>query len=117
MWLQVRGTNSHHNRIDRNDFGLKSDTEPLIAYEGQDGSGQISQYDIIEYNYFHDVGPWVANGKETIRLGLSGLTLSTAIIRYNTMYFRIAMESRKSYRSRAAAIRCASIHSALPRAA
>ncbi|MEK4348795.1 chondroitinase-B domain-containing protein [Paenibacillus sp. FSL P4-0184] len=86
MWLQVRGTNSHHNRIDRNDFGLKSDTEPLIAYEGQDGSGQISQYDIIEYNYFHDVGPWVANGKETIRLGLSGLTLSHG---YNTIQYNV----------------------------
>ncbi|QNK59596.1 chondroitinase-B domain-containing protein [Paenibacillus sp. PAMC21692] len=86
MWLQVRGANSHHNRIDRNDFGPKSDTNPLIAYEGQSGSGQISQYDIIEYNYFHDVGPWVTNGKETIRLGLSGLTLSHG---YNTIQYNV----------------------------
>ncbi|TYP69872.1 chondroitinase-B domain-containing protein [Paenibacillus methanolicus] len=86
MWLQVRGANSHHNRIDRNDFGPKSDTSPLIAYEGENGTGQISQYDIIEYNYFHDVGPWVDNGKETIRLGLSGLTLSHG---YNTVQYNV----------------------------
>lgn len=86
MWLQVRGTNSHHNRIDRNDFGPKSDTSPLIAYEGENGTGQISQYDMIEYNYFHDVGPWVDNGKETIRLGLSGLTLSHG---YNTVQYNV----------------------------
>ncbi|MCR8635563.1 chondroitinase-B domain-containing protein [Paenibacillus radicis (ex Xue et al. 2023)] len=81
IWLQVSGANSHHNRIDHNDFGNKSDTNPLIAYEG-DGNGNISQYDIIEYNYFHDVGPWVDNGKETIRLGLSGISLSNG---YNTI--------------------------------
>ncbi|MCU6712289.1 discoidin domain-containing protein [Paenibacillus sp. J5C_2022] len=86
MWLQVRGTNSHHNRIDRNDFGPKSDTAPLIAYEGENGSGQISQYDVIEYNYFHDVGPWVSNGKETIRLGLSGISLSHG---YNTIQYNV----------------------------
>ncbi|MNI20139.1 Chondroitinase-B precursor [compost metagenome] len=84
IWLQVSGVNSHHNRIDHNDFGPKSDTEPLIAYQG-DGNGNISQHDVIEYNYFHDVGPWVANGKETIRLGLSGISLSNGdnTIQYN----------------------------------
>jgi hypothetical protein len=86
MWLQVRGSNSHHNRFDRNDFGPKSDTGPLIAYEGQNGTGQISQYDIIEYNYFHNVGPWVDNGKETIRLGLSGISLSHG---YNTIQYNV----------------------------
>lgn len=85
IWLQVSGTNSHHNRIDRNDFGNKTDTAPLIAYEG-DGNGNISQYDTIEYNYFHDVGPWVTNGKETIRLGLSGLSLSNG---YNTIQYNL----------------------------
>ncbi|MCZ8520350.1 discoidin domain-containing protein [Paenibacillus mucilaginosus] len=75
IWLQVSGQNSHHNQIDHNDFGHKSDTDPLIAYQG-DGNGHISQYDVIEYNYFHDIGPWVDNGKETIRLGLSGISLS-----------------------------------------
>ncbi|MEK3719349.1 chondroitinase-B domain-containing protein [Paenibacillus sp. FSL H8-0034] len=85
MWVQVRGVNSHHNRIDHNDFGGKKDTAPLIAYEG-DGNGNISQYDTIEYNYFHDVGPWVANGKETIRLGLSGISLSNG---YNTIQYNL----------------------------
>ncbi|NEW08273.1 lyase [Paenibacillus sp. SYP-B3998] len=84
IWLQVSGVNSHHNQIDHNDFGPKSDTDPLIAYQG-DGDGNISQHDVIEYNYFHDVGPWVANGKETIRLGLSGISLSNGdnTIQYN----------------------------------
>ncbi|OXM85788.1 lyase [Paenibacillus rigui] len=81
IWLQVSGSNSHHNQIDHNDFGNKSDTAPLIAYQG-DGNGNVSQYDVIELNYFHDVGPWVANGKETIRLGLSSVSLSNG---YNTI--------------------------------
>ncbi|MGO4494788.1 chondroitinase-B domain-containing protein [Paenibacillus sp. 2RAB27] len=85
IWLQVSGVNSHHNRIDHNDFGPKSDTDPLIAYQG-DGNGNISQYDVIEYNYFHDVGPWVANGKETIRLGLSGISLSNG---FNTIQYNL----------------------------
>jgi poly(beta-D-mannuronate) lyase len=85
IWLEVSGANSHHNRIDHNDFGPKSDTDPLIAYQG-DGNGNISQYDVIEYNYFHDVGPWVANGKETIRLGLSGISLSNG---YNTIQYNL----------------------------
>jgi poly(beta-D-mannuronate) lyase len=84
IWLQVSGSNSHHNRIDHNDFGNKSDTGPLIAYQG-DGNGNVSQHDVIEYNYFHDVGPWVSNGKETIRLGLSGISLSNGynVVQYN----------------------------------
>ncbi|WP_246359155.1 discoidin domain-containing protein [Paenibacillus phytorum] len=85
IWLQVSGVNSHHNRIDHNDFGPKSDMDPLIAYQG-DNNGNISQYDVIEYNYFHDVGPWVANGKETIRLGLSGISLSNG---FNTIQYNL----------------------------
>ncbi len=85
IWLQVSGSNSHHNQIDHNDFGNKSDTAPLIAYQG-DGNGNVSQYDVIEYNYFHDVGPWVANGKETIRLGLSSVSLSNG---YNTIQYNL----------------------------
>ncbi|ULL17062.1 lyase [Paenibacillus sp. H1-7] len=85
FWLQVSGVNSHHNTIDRNDFGNKTDTGPLIAYQG-DGNGNISQHDVIEYNYFHDVGPWVANGKETIRLGLSGVSLSDG---FNTIQYNL----------------------------
>ncbi|MDU0201178.1 chondroitinase-B domain-containing protein [Paenibacillus sp. MAH-36] len=85
IWLQVSGVNSHHNRIDHNDFGPKSDTEPLIAYQG-DNNGHISQYDVIEYNYFHGIGPWVDNGKETIRLGLSGISLSNG---YNTIQYNL----------------------------
>ncbi|GIP23723.1 polysaccharide lyase 6 family protein [Paenibacillus sp. J22TS3] len=84
-WLQVSGLNSHHNRIDHNDFGHKSDKNPLIGYEG-DGKGNISQHDVIEYNYFHDIGPWVSNGKETIRLGLSKISLSHG---YNTIQYNL----------------------------
>nr|WP_268966827.1 chondroitinase-B domain-containing protein [Paenibacillus allorhizosphaerae] len=91
IWLQVSGVNSHHNRIDRNDFGNKTDTAPLIAYQG-DGNGNISQFDVIEYNYFHDVGPWVSNGKETIRLGLSSVSLSSG---FNTIQYNLFENYRR----------------------
>jgi poly(beta-D-mannuronate) lyase len=64
-WVYFGGANSHHNRIDHNEFGPKHDT--------------------IEYNYFHDIGPRATNEMEAIRLGVSTLSMSNAYatIQYN----------------------------------
>jgi poly(beta-D-mannuronate) lyase len=46
----------------------------MISIDGT--NGQVAQYTLIEYNYFHDADPQASNGGETIRVGLSGLSLS-----------------------------------------
>ncbi|MEF2246123.1 MULTISPECIES: polysaccharide lyase 6 family protein [unclassified Paenibacillus] len=76
--LSVEGSGSGWNRIERNEFGPKADPGPLVVFDG-DGK-QISQYDVIAYNYFHHIGPRVVNGLEAIRLGLSGISLSNGYI-------------------------------------
>lgn len=76
--LSVMGSGSGWNRIERNEFGPKADLGPLVIFDGDDE--QISQHDVIEYNYFHHIGPRVVNGLEAIRLGLSGISLSNGYI-------------------------------------
>ncbi|WP_338111660.1 S-layer homology domain-containing protein [Paenibacillus aceris] len=80
-YIQVEGTSSH-NRIAYNDIGPKTGFGAVMTYDGKDA---VSQYDIIEYNHFHDIGPRVSNGLEAIRLGLSGLSLAPGhvTIQYN----------------------------------
>ncbi|MDR6549957.1 chondroitinase-B domain-containing protein [Paenibacillus qinlingensis] len=82
-WVYIGGANSHHNRIDHNEFGPKHDLGNFITVDGS--STQISQYDTIEYNYFHDIGPRATNEMEAIRLGVSTLSMSNAYatIQYN----------------------------------
>ncbi|WP_232276240.1 polysaccharide lyase 6 family protein [Paenibacillus sp. 481] len=74
VWLEIKGENSSHNKIDRNDFNGKSDPAPVIASSGH--GDQMSQHDVIEYNHFRNVAFSKANGNETIRLGLSKLSFS-----------------------------------------
>ena len=84
-YIRVEGMSSH-NRIAYNDIGPKKGFGAVLIYDGEGHSGQgISQYDVIEYNYFHDIGPRVSNGLEAIRLGLSSLSLSSGFvtIQYN----------------------------------
>ncbi|WP_239632408.1 polysaccharide lyase 6 family protein [Paenibacillus sp. H1-7] len=80
-WVQFGGNNSHHNRIDHNEFGPRGDLGQMIAFQ----NGVMSQYDVIEYNYFHDAAPQTTNGGETIRVGLSGSSMSNGYttIQYN----------------------------------
>ncbi|UUZ81058.1 polysaccharide lyase 6 family protein [Paenibacillus sp. P26] len=80
-WSQFQGSNSHHNRIDHNEFGPRGDLGQMIAFQGS----VMSQYDVIEYNYFHDAAPQTENGGETIRVGLSGSSMSNGYttIQYN----------------------------------
>lgn len=79
-YIRVEGTSSH-NRIAYNDIGPKKGFGAVVIYDGEGHSGQsISQYDVIEYNHFHDIGPRVSNGLEAIRLGLSSLSLSSGYV-------------------------------------
>lgn len=79
-YIRVEGTSSH-NRIAYNDIGPKKGFGAVLIYDGEGHSGQhISQYDVIEYNYFHDIGPRVTNGLEAIRLGLSSTSLGSGYI-------------------------------------
>lgn len=80
-WVVIQGSRSHHNRIDHNEFGPRQDLGQMIAFQGS----VMSQYDVIEYNYFHDAAQQTANGGETIRVGLSGSSMTDgfATIQYN----------------------------------
>lgn len=81
--LDIYGNGTHDNWIDRNEFGPKKNPGPVLAVNG--GNGQMSKNDRIEYNYFHDIGPRISNGKETIRLGLGDVSMSAgnAAVQYN----------------------------------
>lgn len=78
IWLEIKGENSSDNQIDRNDFNGKSDPAPVIAFSGYTNGSikQISQRDVIEYNHFRNVTFSEENGNETIRLGISKISLS-----------------------------------------
>ncbi|MFE5320131.1 chondroitinase-B domain-containing protein [Paenibacillus sp. NPDC056579] len=82
-WIVLNGSGSNYNQIDRNEFGPRTDLGQMISI---DGSGdQVAQYNTIEYNYFHDAAAQTSNGGETIRVGLSGLSMSDGfnVIQYN----------------------------------
>jgi poly(beta-D-mannuronate) lyase len=61
--------------IDRNEFRNKSTLGNMIDVRGS--GSQIAQYVWIHHNYFHDFTSPGGNGAETIRFGLSGLSLSS----------------------------------------
>ncbi len=78
-WVRIAGANSHHNRIDHNQFEEKHTIGNFVSIDGNGKvypDGQISQYDRIDHNRFRNIGPRVPNGMEAIRVGLSGLSLS-----------------------------------------
>lgn len=77
-YIRVEGISSH-NRIAYNDIGPKKGFGATIIYDGEAGH-TVSQYDVIEHNYFHGIGPRVTNGLEVIRLGLSGLSLASGYV-------------------------------------
>lgn len=71
--------NSHHNRVDHNLFDGKDDSGAWLVIDGSHGgTPQVSQYDRIDHNHFRNNGPRVTNEKETIRIGMSDLSLSSA---------------------------------------
>ncbi len=60
--------------VDRNEFHDKQTVGNMISVSGP--SGQVAQRLWIHHNYFHDFRPGGGNGSETIRLGLSGVSMS-----------------------------------------
>jgi poly(beta-D-mannuronate) lyase len=70
-YLTIAG---HHAQIDRNEFRNKFTLGNMIDVRGS--GSQIAQYVWIHHNYFHDFTSPGGNGAETIRFGLSGLSLS-----------------------------------------
>jgi hypothetical protein len=79
-YLTVAG---HDARVDFNEFRNKSTVGNMIDVRGT--GSQIAQRVWIHHNYFHDFTSPGANGAETIRFGLSGLSLSNGfgLIEYN----------------------------------
>lgn len=61
--------------VDHNEFRDKRTVGNMIDVRGADG--QVARRVWIHHNYFHDFTSAGANGAETIRWGLSGLSLST----------------------------------------
>jgi Chondroitinase B len=70
-YLQVAGDNAV---IDYNEFRDKSTVGNMIDIRGS--GSQVAQGLWIHHNYFHDFTDGGGNGSETIRYGLSGLSLS-----------------------------------------
>jgi hypothetical protein len=69
--------------IDHNELCHKSTLGNMLDVTGADG--QVARRLWVHHNYFHDFTRPGGNGAETIRLGLSGLSLSTgnALVEHN----------------------------------
>jgi hypothetical protein len=81
-WLTVEGVgsngearNSEYVRIDHNLFDEKHAPSNFLAVNGL--GTQVAQHVRIDHNHFRKIGPRISNGKEAIRVGLSGLSLSS----------------------------------------
>lgn len=77
---------SGYNRIDYNLFLNKADGGALIVIDGAHGTpGGISVHDRIDHNIFRGNGPRVANEKETVRIGVSDLSMDSSytVVEYN----------------------------------
>jgi poly(beta-D-mannuronate) lyase len=70
-YLTIAGDDA---QIDRNEFRNKSTVGNMIDVRGS--GSQVAQRVWIHHNYFHDFTSPGENGAETIRFGLSGLSLS-----------------------------------------
>lgn len=83
VFMKITGANSNHNRVDRCTFENKGEAGQMLAIHGS--GDQMSQYDIIDHNYFKNNTPYISNGKETIQAGLSGYSLKSGntTIEYN----------------------------------
>lgn len=83
-WVLITGSKrnpeaaSRGNRVDHNLFEQKRVLGNCITIEGSTaGTPQVSQYDTIAHNHFRDIGPRIENALEAIRIGNSGLSLSS----------------------------------------
>lgn len=66
---------SGYNRIDHNIFDGKTQAGNYIKMDGN--IDQQTRYDTIDYNWFKNNGPRAANEKESIRVGVSTLSMSS----------------------------------------
>ncbi|MFA9390994.1 MAG: chondroitinase-B domain-containing protein [Prolixibacteraceae bacterium] len=74
LWDDITGL-SHHNQIDHNTFQNKQTLGNMIRIDGTNEE-QVSQYDVIEYNHFKNMGPRAENEMEVIRVGWSAMSES-----------------------------------------
>ncbi|MFC2080251.1 chondroitinase-B domain-containing protein [Bacteroidota bacterium] len=77
LWDDPTGL-SHHNRIDHNRFQNKHTLGNMIRIDGTDEK-YVSQYDVIEYNHFKNMGPRAENEMEAIRIGWSAMSESDGL--------------------------------------
>ena len=79
-YLSVLGDDAE---VDYNEFRDKKTVGNMISVTGE--NGQVARRLHVHHNYFHDFSPAGANGAETIRVGLSGLSMSHghAVIEHN----------------------------------
>ncbi len=79
-YLSVAG---HDHEVDRNEFRDKSTVGNMISVTGS--GSQVAQRLWVHHNYFHDFTSPGENGAETLRFGLSGLSLSMGegLVEYN----------------------------------
>ena len=81
VWISIQGlwndaiTLSHHNQIDHNLFMNKHTLGNMIRIDGTNEL-YVSQYDMIEYNHFYNMGPRATNEMEVIRVGWSAMSES-----------------------------------------
>jgi len=74
-WVSIGAAGSHHNRVDHNDFKNKVTLGNYITLSGE--NSQVTEFDLIDHNYFFNLGPRVDNEKETIRVGDSSVSQSS----------------------------------------
>jgi poly(beta-D-mannuronate) lyase len=81
-WVTFNGT-SHHNRVDRCEFGPKTVLGNTIMFSGPGDT--VSPDNRIDHNFFHDIKGGGGNGWETLRIGLSSKAQSKAhtIVEFN----------------------------------
>ena len=91
-WVYIGGTYnlplpySSHNRIDHNIFQEKHTLGNFITFDGSPNpTSYQSQYDVVDHNYFRNIGPRAVNEMESIRVGVSTMCKSSGFttIEYN----------------------------------
>jgi len=75
-WIVLTGEQTHHNRIDHNDLGPQTALANMLVIDGTGQeeplvAGQVSQYNRVDHNFFHDIANTGGNNWEAMRIGRS----------------------------------------------
>jgi hypothetical protein len=75
-WIVVVGADSNTNRIDHNDLGPVNANANMVVIDGTgreepETPGNVSQFNRIDHNHFHEVNNSGGNNWETLRIGRS----------------------------------------------